>query len=42
MAMHDAIAMGKAMQKAKSLDDALKIYNVDAVIRAKNLYDRSR
>jgi hypothetical protein len=30
------------MQRATSLDEALKIYNVDAVIRAKNLFDRSR
>lgn len=41
-AMVDSVAFGICMQNSSSFDEGLKKYNDEAVIRAKNLYDRSR
>lgn len=41
-AMLDAVGLGEAMEKGTDFDDALEIYNEDGVIRAKDLYFKSR
>jgi len=38
----DAVTLGKALQKAASVSEALALYNDDTVRRGEDLYRRSR